>query len=299
MNGLTILIMKRGLDTKMKQQIIAQAAEAIIIREGNKKVIKRRIKKGYRIPELDEKLRKLRTRGEARLLEKASNLVSVPKVLKSDEKTKEIELEFIEGDKLSEKLSNYKEKKQQEIMKQVGQETSCLHDNNMIHGDLTTSNMILVENHINNKNKLNKQQEREDKLTIINNYNKTAKELVGINKDTINLKNNESELINAKLTKQINNLSSNIALINDKSTNKNNSENLQVYIIDFGLGYISSRIEDKAVDIHLLKQALEAKHFLNWEKLFHAFLQGYKSKDKAKILEQLKKVEARGRYKKG
>ena len=72
----------------------------------------------------------------------------------------------------------------------------------------------------------------------------------------------------------------------------------QVYFIDFGLGFNSKRIEDKAVDLHLLRQALEAKHFLNWEKLFAAVIKGYESKDKEKIIEQLKKVESRGRYKK-
>ena len=40
-----------------------------------------------------------------------------------------------------------------------------------------------------------------------------------------------------------------------------NKDNFKVFIIDFGLGFISPKIEDKAVDLHLIKQALEAKHF--------------------------------------
>ena len=235
----------------MKQQIIAQAAEAIIIREGDK-VIKRRVKKGYRITELDEKLRKLRTRSEFKLLERANKIISVPKVLKADEKTKEIDMEFIEGKKLSEHLD--KLKNNLEIMEKAGEETSKLHDNNIIHGDLTTSNMILVEN-----NKLNSR---------IN--NKTSE---------LNKSNN-----------QINNLSRDSELIIDK-------HNFQVYIIDFGLGFISPKIEDKAVDLHLIKQALEAKHFKFHSQLFESFLKGYNPKDKVKILKQLEKVEARGRYK--
>ena len=39
----------------------------------------------------------------------------------------------------------------------------------------------------------------------------------------------------------------------------------KIYFIDFGLGYISNKTEDKAVDLHLLKHALEAKHFKNCE----------------------------------
>ena len=77
----------------------------------------------------------------------------------------------------------------------------------------------------------------------------------------------------------------------------NEKEN-KVYFIDFGLGFISAKMEDRAVDIHLLKQALESKHFNNWEKIFESFFKGYKiSKDYNKTLERFKKVEARGRYK--
>ena len=47
--------------------IVAQGAEAILYREDDI-LIKERIKKGYRIKELDEKLRKRRTRSEAKLL---------------------------------------------------------------------------------------------------------------------------------------------------------------------------------------------------------------------------------------
>ena len=67
--------------------------------------------------------------------------------------------------------------------------------------------------------------------------------------------------------------------------------------IDFGLSFHSLRVEDKAVDLHLIKQALESKHFKHWEKLFHAVLDGYEPVHKEKIIRQLEKVEARGRYK--
>jgi len=52
------------------------------------------------------------------------------------------------------------------------------------------------------------------------------------------------------------------------------------------------------VDIHLFKQALEAKHFKNWEVLFKEFEKSYsKSKDSKIVFERLKAVEKRGRYK--
>ena len=58
-------------------KLIARGAEAKIILSNNL-IIKDRIKKSYRIPELDEKIRKLRTRAEAKLLNKASKIINVP-----------------------------------------------------------------------------------------------------------------------------------------------------------------------------------------------------------------------------
>ena len=201
----------------MVPRIIQQGAEAIILKEKNN-VIKKRVKKSYRIPELDDKIRKLRTRSETKLLIKAREVISIPKIKKSDEKTKEIVMDFIEGKKLSDDLDNFTLKKQLEICKKIGENVAKLHSKNIIHGDLTTSNMIL----------------------------------------------------------------------------KNN----KVYFIDFGLGFISHKYEDKAVDLHLLKHALEAKHFKHWEKLFKKILGSYKkNKDFSLVLERLKAVEKRGRYK--
>ena len=201
----------------MSSQIIQQGAEAIILKEGNE-VIKRRVKKSYRIAELDNKIRKLRTRSESKLLEKASKIISIPAITKIDDKKMEIHMEFIKGKKLSEELNSFPQKKQKEICLQIGESIAKLHDKDIIHGDLTTSNIILKEE--------------------------------------------------------------------------------KTYFIDFGLGFNSHRIEDKAVDLHLIKQALEAKHFQNWETLFLSIKKGYEnSKDFKKVMEQLEKVEKRGRYK--
>ncbi|HEB46920.1 MAG TPA: Kae1-associated serine/threonine protein kinase [Candidatus Pacearchaeota archaeon] len=201
----------------MKPKIIQQGAEAKIILSNNF-IIKDRIKKSYRIPELDNKIRKLRTRSEAKLLIKASKVIPVPELNETDEITKKLVMKFIDGEKLSDRLDKFPLKKQKEICKSIGENTAKLHDVDIIHGDLTTSNMILK---------------------------------------------------------------------NDK-----------IYFIDFGLGFNSHKFEDKAVDIHLLRQALESKHFKHWEALFKEVLKAYsKSKDSKIVLERLKAVEKRGRYK--
>jgi len=74
----------------------------------------------------------------------------------------------------------------------------------------------------------------------------------------------------------------------------------EIYLIDFGLGFFNGKYEDKGVDIHLLKQALEAKHFKNATILFEEFEKGYSSieaKEAKKVFERMKAIEKRGRYK--
>ena len=204
---------------KEQNQIISRGAEAIIYKEKSN-IIKHRIAKSYRYPELDEKLRKLRTRQEAKILEKIHNskITNVPKVILVDEINKTIELENIKGKKLADYLEKLNLKK---ICEQLGNSIARVHSAGIIHGDLTTSNMIL------------------------------------------------------------------------------SSKNNKVYLIDFGLGFHSSRVEDKAVDLHVLKEALQARHPSIYEKAFALIIKSYKkhSPQATQILNQLARVEKRGRYK--
>jgi Kae1-associated kinase Bud32 len=209
---------QRAKKRSFSSKIIGRGAEAVLIHKSDK-LIKKRVPKTYRHPDLDKRIRIRRTRSEAKLLEKAGKIISSPKVIKVDEKSAEIDMEFIEGKKLSDNLDKFPLKEQLEISEKIGEEIALLHNQDIIHGDLTTSNMILSSD--------------------------------------------------------------------------------KIYFIDFGLGFHSNRIEDKAVDLHLLRQALESKHFEHWQNLFDSVLRGYKtkSKDADKILVQFKKVESRGRYK--
>jgi len=71
-----------------------------------------------------------------------------------------------------------------------------------------------------------------------------------------------------------------------------------LYVIDFGLAFRSDRIEDRAVDIHLLKQVLNSSHPEVADEAWKSFLQGYRSYEESdEVLEQLEEVEKRGRYK--
>src|SRR3989344_7957524 len=120
-------------------KVIARGAEAIITLKNNI-VTKNRIEKSYRHPELDKKIRKLRTRSEAKILEKATNIINVPKLISSDEFKAQIKMQFIEGRKLADHLEKTDYKK---VCNQIGKQLAKLHDADIIHGDLTTSNLIL------------------------------------------------------------------------------------------------------------------------------------------------------------
>jgi tRNA A-37 threonylcarbamoyl transferase component Bud32 len=235
------------------QKILSQGAEAVIFLNNKKHVVKDRIPKSYRIPEIDNKIRRQRTKSEIKLLIKASQIINSPIPQESKDKFKII-MPLIEGKKLSEHLDTFSLEKQKSILGKIGESVAKLHKENIIHGDLTTSNMILVDEAKDNSIKHKK----------------------------VNLKNSEDL--------GVNNFPGWVGGIN----------NFKIFFIDFGLGFFNGKYEDKAVDIHLLKQALEAKHFKNWQILFEEFIKGYKkiSLDEAeKVLTQLQKVEKRGRYK--
>jgi len=111
-------------------EIISQGAEAIIIKEKNN-VLKKRIKKSYRIQEIDERLRKTRTKRETKILERAKDLIPVPKILDSCDKDMTIKMEFIDGLKLSEVLDSLKNK--YEIAELIGKQIAILHNNNRLN----------------------------------------------------------------------------------------------------------------------------------------------------------------------
>ena len=193
---------------------IDKGAEATISVENNI-VIKDRVAKSYRLKEIDEKLRKFRTRREAKVLTKLEELnFPAPKLHDMCDKAMRLRMDMIRGNKLRDVLYQNPIALSEEMGKKIG----ILHSHGIIHGDLTTSNMILDN---------------------------------------------------------------------------------EIKFIDFGLSFFSNKEEDKAVDLHLLRQGLESKHFDVWEKSFAAAIKGYQqtSPDSDKVLKRLEQVENRGRNK--
>jgi Kae1-associated kinase Bud32 len=74
----------------------------------------------------------------------------------------------------------------------------------------------------------------------------------------------------------------------------------ELYAIDFGLSYYSQKAEDRAVDLHILKQAITAYHFDCEDVLFNAVLEGYTLDDDIErklVLSRFAQVEKRGKNK--
>lgn len=114
--------------------MIAEGAEARIYEEEGM-IIKDRVIKNYRLKEIDDKLRKSRTNRESKILEKLSKInFPSPKLIKKEDF--KIIMEKIEGHKLRDVLKI-------EHCSEIGKLIKKIHNLGIIHGDLTTSNMIL------------------------------------------------------------------------------------------------------------------------------------------------------------
>lgn len=187
-----------------------EGAEAEV-KVGEKEVRKKRHPKNYRHKKIDRELREERTETEQRLMEDArKHGVNVPEV--EQESEDELSMEKVGGKPLKQVLED-----DTTLLKELGKNVAFLHDTDIIHGDLTTSNAMVDR---------------------------------------------------------------------------------ELYLIDFGLSYRSQRIEDKAVDIHLLKQVLKTSHPEVAKDAWGEFVEGYNEyEESGEVLEQLKDVESRGRYK--
>ena len=126
-------------------KIIKQGAEAKIILLGNK-ILKKRISKKYRIKEIDKEFIRKRTRREAKMMREVRRLgINVPQIIEVDEKNGEIFMEYINSPTLKEKLNLMKKDEIKKVAKKIGEVIATLHANNIIHGDITTSNILIKD----------------------------------------------------------------------------------------------------------------------------------------------------------
>ena len=112
-------------------------------------VEKRRISKSYRIKNIDDRLISYRTKEEAKLMTEArTHGVSVPVIYDIDLNNGIITMEYLKGKRIKDVLNKFDEDERARICQMIGESIAKLHNNNIIHGDITTSNMILMDDKI-------------------------------------------------------------------------------------------------------------------------------------------------------
>jgi len=234
------------------KQLIKQGAEARVYScqfLGKDTIVKERFSKKYRHPTLDQRINQKRLAQEAKNTVKARQLgVETPTLYHVDVNTGEIFMELVHGCTVKQFLLDHHDKQplisgatnninnnnntdesskndamvmvDLQLAEKIGESIAVLHSGNIIHGDLTTSNMML-----------------------------------------------------------------------------RNSDPKLFVMIDFGLSYVSTMVEDKAVDLYVLERAMLSTH-PNSERLFEKLLGGYAKKmgkNATQVLAKLEQVQQRGR----
>jgi TP53 regulating kinase-like protein len=132
---------------KTEPQLIRKGAEASLYLadwHGKKVIMKKRSPKRYRPSQLDEQIRTFRTIHEPQLMHEAKRAgVPTPTIFLVDVKNAMIIMEFIEGKQVKQLLGDASVNVRQSLCFRIGKLIGNLHKHGVIHGDLTTSNMIL------------------------------------------------------------------------------------------------------------------------------------------------------------
>uniref|UniRef100_A0A7S2ZEE5 non-specific serine/threonine protein kinase n=1 Tax=Rhodosorus marinus TaxID=101924 RepID=A0A7S2ZEE5_9RHOD len=207
---------------KGDDSLLGHGAEGVVKRVkflGRDAVVKERFSKDYRHPTLDRLLTSRRLAQEVKTMARCRKLgIACPALYYVDMDSARIYMEYLDSAKtlkdcLSEPLSSL-----QPICAKVGALVGNLHAGDIVHGDLTTSNLMM----------------RDDG---------------------------------------------------------------SLAIIDFGLSYLSSAEEDKAVDLYVLERAISNVHCEVAEKVNELILESYRQRfGSAKhVLRRLQEVRSRGR----
>jgi TP53 regulating kinase and related kinases len=116
-----------------------------------------------------------------------------------------------------------------------------------------------------------------------------------------NLKEEMNESLALEMGRCTGLLHTNNIIHNDLTTsNFIKAANNQLVLLDFGLSFLSGRLEDKAVDIRLVKEVFFSSYVSICDLAFSKFLLGYSSvigqKTMRATLKKVLEIEHRGRY---
>ncbi|TKX57742.1 bifunctional N(6)-L-threonylcarbamoyladenine synthase/serine/threonine protein kinase [Halorubrum sp. SS7] len=204
-----------------------RGAEATVTVAGagdDRRVVKRRVEKSYRHPELDRTLRRDRTVAEARLTSEARRAgVPTPLVYDVDLADATLTLQYVGERDLATALD-------ERSTEAVGRHLARLHGAGIVHGDPTTRN-------------------------------------VRVSPDGAGSAAADGEPAPAPAT----------------------------YLIDFGLGFHTGHVEDHAMDLHVFEGSIRATA-TDSDPLIAAFEAGYEAVGDDEVLDRLRDVADRGRY---
>lgn len=133
----------------VKEKLIRKGAEANLYYGrwfGKEAIFKHRLPKKYRLEELDKRIRTKRTLNEARALIKVKNYgLNCPQVYEIDVDSSTIVMKYIKGVTLKDILEQLNNINKIKLFKKIGIFIAKLHEKGHIHGDITTSNMIITD----------------------------------------------------------------------------------------------------------------------------------------------------------
>lgn len=128
--------------------VIKRGAEATISLGtyiGRTVVMKKRERKEYRDERLDSRIIKIRTRNEVRSMAAARAAgMHIPWIYDVDMDGGTIVMQFINGQRLNSLLYNLGESERLSLERSFGAEIARMHRAGIAHGDLTTSNIIVM-----------------------------------------------------------------------------------------------------------------------------------------------------------
>lgn len=127
-------------------KLLSEGAEAQILIINDTTLKKIRLPKTYRLEQIDTKLRKFRNRREFKVLSKLKDSnVNVPNPIENLEKSKQKEIaftfEYIKGEVLKTVLTK-------KLLFKAFEQIIKLHLLKVVHGDLTTLNMLVREDEV-------------------------------------------------------------------------------------------------------------------------------------------------------
>jgi len=135
---------------KLPNNLLAKGAESDIVKKsyfGKDAILKKRVSKSYRIKEIDDKIRRMRTKSEAKLISDIKSCgVKSPVLYDVNLDDKSILMEEVHGNLLKNVMDDLSADERFNLAKVIGHNIGLMHNNDIIHGDITSSNMIIDDN---------------------------------------------------------------------------------------------------------------------------------------------------------